>query len=207
MYNNYYQSTINLHGKEQSIMLLDPRYDFNNNQSVKISNYHHIQIIDRSGSMYSYIDELIDNIQETISILNPDDLLSIIWFSGPGEFRTLIKGAKKTDNLIPLLDSIRSTVSTTCFSEPLMEAEKIIEELAQLCPNFSLTLFTDGCPVVPWGAARGKNSYTGSPGKSGTKAPAQPKPKSQKPTDNALNMKGLKLLLPELQKHLNNKIL
>jgi 5'(3')-deoxyribonucleotidase len=32
--------------------------------------------------------------------------------------------------------------------------------------------------------------YTGTPGKSGTKSPKQPKPKMQKPTDNALNMKG-----------------
>ena len=37
------------------------------------------------------------------------------------------------------------------------------------------------------GSARGKKSYVGSPGKSGTKAPPQPKPKMQKPTDNALD--------------------
>ena len=45
-------------------------------------------------------------------------------------------------------------------------------------------------PQLSPGAARGKKSYTGEPGKSGTKAPPQPKPKAQKPTDNALNMKG-----------------
>ena len=44
-------------------------------------------------------------------------------------------------------------------------------------------------PHISPGKARGKTSYTGSPGKSGTKAPPQPKPKKQKPTDNALNMK------------------
>jgi hypothetical protein len=44
-------------------------------------------------------------------------------------------------------------------------------------------------PHISPGPARGKKSYTGSPGKSGTKAPPQPKPKKQKPTDNALNMK------------------
>ena len=42
-------------------------------------------------------------------------------------------------------------------------------------------------PHISPGTARGKKSYTGSPGKSGTKAPPQPKPKKQKPTDNALN--------------------
>lgn len=45
-------------------------------------------------------------------------------------------------------------------------------------------------PHLSPGKARGKRSYTGSPGKSGTKAPPQPKPKKQKPTDNALNMKA-----------------
>ena len=42
-------------------------------------------------------------------------------------------------------------------------------------------------PHLSPGSARGKKSYTGSPGKSGTKAPPQPKPKKQKPTDNALD--------------------
>ena len=45
-------------------------------------------------------------------------------------------------------------------------------------------------PHIAIGKARGKKSYIGSPGKSGTKAPKPPKPKKQKPTDNALNMKG-----------------
>lgn len=43
------------------------------------------------------------------------------------------------------------------------------------------------------GPARGKKSYTGSPGKSGTKAPPQPKPMKQTPGTNALDMKGVSL--------------
>ena len=42
-------------------------------------------------------------------------------------------------------------------------------------------------PHLSPGRARGKKSYTGTPGRSGTKAPPQPKPKKQKPTDNALD--------------------
>jgi hypothetical protein len=44
-------------------------------------------------------------------------------------------------------------------------------------------------PHISPGTARGKQSYIGKPGQSGTKAPPQPKPKKQKPTDNALDMK------------------
>jgi hypothetical protein len=55
------------------------------------------------------------------------------------------------------------------------------------------SIATVDAPHISPGAARGKKSYIGSPGKSGTKAPPQPKPKKQKPTDNALNMKGVSL--------------
>lgn len=44
-------------------------------------------------------------------------------------------------------------------------------------------------PHLSPGSARGNINYTGTPGKSGTKSPKQPKPKKQKPTDNALDMK------------------
>ena len=44
-------------------------------------------------------------------------------------------------------------------------------------------------PHISPGKARGKKSYLGTPGgPGGTKAPPQPKPKKQKPTDNALDM-------------------
>jgi hypothetical protein len=43
-------------------------------------------------------------------------------------------------------------------------------------------------PHLSPGKARGKKSYTGSPGKSGTKAPPQPKPQNNT-GKNALDMK------------------
>ena len=43
-------------------------------------------------------------------------------------------------------------------------------------------------PHISPGKARGKKSYTGSPGKSGTKSPAQPKP-ANNTGKNALDMK------------------
>jgi 5'(3')-deoxyribonucleotidase len=45
-------------------------------------------------------------------------------------------------------------------------------------------------PHIVLGRSRGMKSYTGTPGRSGTKAPSQPKPKKQRPNDNALDMKG-----------------
>ena len=48
-------------------------------------------------------------------------------------------------------------------------------------------------PHVAAGPDRFKKSYTGTPGRSGTKAPNVPKPKMQKPTDNAILMPGTSL--------------
>ena len=45
-------------------------------------------------------------------------------------------------------------------------------------------------PHIAIGPDRFKKSYTGKPGKSGTKAPNLPKIKKQTPKDNALDMKG-----------------
>ena len=48
-------------------------------------------------------------------------------------------------------------------------------------------------PHVAAGPDRFKKTYTGTPGRSGTKAPNVPKAKAQKPTDNALDMTGTSL--------------
>ena len=48
-------------------------------------------------------------------------------------------------------------------------------------------------PHIAIGKDRFKKSYTGTPGRSGTKAPNVPKAKPQKPTDNALDMTGTSL--------------
>lgn len=67
---------------------------------------------------------------------------------------------------------------------------RINNEAATVGATSSGNIATVSTPHLSPGSARGKTSYTGTPGKSGTKAPPQPKPKSQKPTDNALNMKS-----------------
>ena len=48
-------------------------------------------------------------------------------------------------------------------------------------------------PHIAIGKDRFKKSYTGSPGRSGTKSPNVPKPKMQKPTDNAILMPNTSL--------------
>jgi hypothetical protein len=70
-----------------------------------------------------------------------------------------------------------------------MKISDIILEAATAGGSSSAMMGSTPNPHISPGPARGKSSYIGTPGKSGTKAPPQPKPKKQKPSDNALNMK------------------
>lgn len=113
---------------------------------------HNIHVIDRSGSMLMHINKLIDQVQRAMSLAGPDDINSVIDFSGPGQSRVVLKGVKMSDDIKSFLDSMRSTISTTCFSEPLKKVHETILDLLPLCDVSNVTLFTDGDPVVPWGA-------------------------------------------------------
>jgi len=74
-----------------------------------------------------------------------------------------------------------------------MKIKELIEA-ATAGATSSGSIATVVSPQLSPGKARGKTSYTGSPGKSGTKAPPQPKvvqPKSKLgTTKNALDMKA-----------------
>ena len=117
-------------------------------EETSVERLHHIHILDRSGSMYSNIDRLVENVKQTIDFMADNDLISVIWFSGEGECKALLKGATKSPDLFKLLDTMKSILSCTCFSEPLQLANEVIDELKALCPNFSVTMFTDGETVT-----------------------------------------------------------
>lgn len=68
-----------------------------------------------------------------------------------------------------------------------MKIKEILES-ATAGATSSANIGTVVSPHLSPGKARGKKSYTGSPGKSGTKAPPQPKPMDNT-GKNALDMK------------------
>lgn len=119
--------------------------------AMSVDCMHHIQVLDRSGSMWADIDDLIENVKDTIRFIPDGDYVSIIWFSGADQCNVLIKGAQKNDSLYALLDTLKSTLGVTCFSTPMKEVGNIINDLKPICSNFSVTVFTDGQPVVAWG--------------------------------------------------------
>lgn len=136
-----YKSKVSIRGKEKVVVVANYKKD---DLTKEITERHHIIIFDRSVSMSGEITELISNIKRVIEYIPENDYISILWFSGEGQYSTLVKGARKGDKLSLLLDSVNSTVGCTCFSEVLKEAGEIIKELKVICPNFVINLFTDG---------------------------------------------------------------
>jgi len=150
---NFYKNKVIIGGQEKVVVaFLHKDEDTQVVETTTVNRIHHIHILDRSGSMSSDIDELIDNVQKTIDVIGDEDLLTIIWFSSNGQHRTVIKGASKFDKLNSVLDSLRSVVGCTCFSDPLKEVNLVLDELGDVAP-VSITLFTDGQAVVPWSTA------------------------------------------------------
>lgn len=149
---NIYKSLIKINDSEKQLICI---YDNKKKSEKKKESeipIHSIQIIDRSGSMRNDICQLIEDVKLTIKNLNECDFYSIIYFSGCGQFKTILKCVPAVKENIAssfgILDSIKSTLGMTCFSESIEESGKIIESFSNVCNNFSVTLFTDGRPVT-----------------------------------------------------------
>lgn len=119
-------------------------------QQVANKKLHHCMVLDRSGSMTYHLDELVDNVIECLKLVKAEDLVTIIWYSGPGQWNILAKGSKVTPELLRLVDSLREPLGTTCFSEPLAQARLSAVDYEAVVDATWLTIFTDGQPVVPW---------------------------------------------------------
>ena len=139
-----YKSKIDVGGKEKVVVAINYKEELIQSiQTERVENIHFLFMIDRSGSMYSDINKLIDSVSECFEVISDDDYISIIWFASAGQYRTVIKAAKKSDKLQPILDTLRSTLGCTCFSESFAEINTIISEIGSIAP-ISITLFTDG---------------------------------------------------------------
>lgn len=140
-----YKTVVKVGATEKTVVVANYK---DKDKTVEITKKHHILIFDRSGSMSSTLDKLIDNMKKVISKIPYNDYITIMWFSGTSQYRTIIKGACKAQGqeqeICNLLDTVRTTVGCTCFSEVIKETGDIIKELKVICPNFIVNLFTDG---------------------------------------------------------------
>jgi hypothetical protein len=121
----------------------------------KPGNRNFIIIYDRSGSMHHLLKSLGEDMIRLSKLLKKDDTLTLSWFSGEKQFRTILKGFQITgDNDFSKIEqAIRANLSSigmTCFSEVINDTILTVEDLRAAFPDnsFVLSFFTDGYPVV-----------------------------------------------------------
>jgi hypothetical protein len=114
---------------------------------------NHIAVIDCSGSMYGELPKVREQLKKKLpKIMRPDDTISIVWFSGKGQFGTLLEAepvATLTDlaTVNAAIDRWLKPVCLTGFKEPLEEATRLIERISKKRPGtaFALLFMSDGC--------------------------------------------------------------
>lgn len=112
---------------------------------------NHIVILDCSGSMWNDLPRIREQLKKRIpKLLKKDDTLSIIWFSGRGQFGTLVE-AEPVATLTELqevhraIDRYIQSVGLTGFKEPLLEAKKLVERVGKKNKNpFAVVFLSDG---------------------------------------------------------------
>ena len=122
---------------------------FENTDENEIANdaVHRIFCIDVSGSMASDLPDIRRQLKNKMpTSIRPQDFMSLIWFSGKGQFGTIfehisIHDLKDLVNINTAIDRYLATVGSTGFVEPIRMAKK----LAQTYPEQPQVFFlTDG---------------------------------------------------------------
>jgi len=113
----------------------------------------HVWLYDRSGSMYSYLKDLTEDLIDRAKQLPVGDTLTLGWFSSEGQYNFIVKGYKITDIkdygiLETAIRKNNTTIGLTCFSDILGEVDTVVKDLSVISTNFALVFFTDGYPVV-----------------------------------------------------------
>jgi len=114
---------------------------------------NHLVVIDCSGSMYSDLPKIREQLKKKLpKLLKEKDTISIIWFSGRGQFGTLLEAepvATLTDlkQVEQAIDRWIKPQGLTGFKEPLEEAAKVVERVSKKAPGSVSSLFfmSDGC--------------------------------------------------------------
>jgi hypothetical protein len=119
----------------------------------EISNdaVHRIFCIDVSGSMSSDLPDIRRQLKNKMpTSIRPQDFMSLIWFSGKGQFGTIFEHISIHDlrdlvNINTAIDRYLATVGSTGFVEPIRMAKK----LAEMYPEQPQVFFlTDGAENV-----------------------------------------------------------
>ncbi len=115
---------------------------------------NHIAVIDCSGSMSGELPQIREQLKKRLpKLLKEHDTISIIWFSGRGQFGTLLE-AEPVATLADLkdvnaaIDRWLKPICLTGFREPLEEVTKLISRVDKKVAKgsvYALFFMSDGC--------------------------------------------------------------
>jgi len=114
---------------------------------------NHLLVIDVSGSMYGELPKIREQLKRKLpKLIGINDTVSIIWFSGRGQFGTLLEAepvATLTDlqDVNKAIDRWLQPIGLTGFKEPLQEVSALIKRVSTKRSGsiFSLFFMSDGC--------------------------------------------------------------
>jgi hypothetical protein len=121
-------------------------------QKIVDVSAHHTFIIDCSGSMWGELSQIRRDLYNKIStILKPSDSVTIMWFSGRGQYGVLledyhVKSAISLNKVRDLIEQHLTPRGLTAFKEPIEEMGRTIERVQKRNPEMLHTMFflTDG---------------------------------------------------------------
>ena len=121
-------------------------------KSVEVPT-NHLLVIDCSGSMWGELPKIRDQLKKKLpKLIGVKDTVSIIWFSGRGQFGTLLEAepvATLTDlqDVNKAIDRWLQPIGLTGFKEPLQEVSALIKRVGAKRAGsvFSLFFMSDGC--------------------------------------------------------------
>ena len=111
---------------------------------------NHILVIDCSGSMYYDLPKIRQQLKNKLpSMVKESDTVSLIWFSGRGEFGNLVSRVKVQDlndlqRLNIAIDRWLKPMGCTGFVEPIKSVYDLIDDDCHE-GSYSMMFLTDGC--------------------------------------------------------------
>jgi len=115
------------------------------------TSINHIVVVDCSGSMYGQLDKLRAHVKAKVpTLVREGDTLSLVWFSGRGEFGPILEGAsvatlRDLTKINTAIDRWLQPHGLTGFKEPLEEVTRMIGRIQKTNNNqFSLFFMSDG---------------------------------------------------------------
>lgn len=109
---------------------------------------NHVLVIDCSGSMCYDLPKMRQQLKNKLpAMVKENDTVSLVWFSGKGEFGRLVDRVKVNDlndlnRLNTAIDRWLKPMGLTGFVEPLRSVADLVEEQSGV---YSMMFLTDGC--------------------------------------------------------------